>query len=59
MVLRTPVYLDHHATTPLDPRVMPLEAEAVAQAAMKSGVARVKREDGWVANHTERLLART
>ena len=27
MALRTPVYLDHHATTPLDPRVLELLQE--------------------------------
>jgi len=47
---------DYIITDPLNPQVMPVEAEAVAKAAMKSGVARVKVADGEVAEHTRSLI---
>ncbi|MGQ9723231.1 MAG: NAD(P)-dependent malic enzyme [Candidatus Jordarchaeum sp.] len=43
-------------TSPLDPRVMPEEAAAVAEAAMKSGVARIKVNPREVAEHTKKLV---
>jgi malate dehydrogenase (oxaloacetate-decarboxylating) len=42
--------------SPLDPRVMPEEAAAVAEAAMKSGVARIKINPREVAEHTRELV---
>ncbi|MEX2750273.1 MAG: NADP-dependent malic enzyme, partial [Candidatus Freyarchaeota archaeon] len=44
-------------TSPLDPRVMPQEAAAVAEAAIKSGVARIKVDPKEVAEHTRKLVA--
>jgi len=43
-------------TNPLDPRVMPIEAAAVAEAAMKSGVARRKVNAKDVAERTRYLI---
>ncbi len=43
-------------TSPLDPRVMPEEAAAVAEAAMRSGVARIKVNPREVAEHTKKLV---
>jgi len=43
-------------TSPLNPRVMPEEAAAVAEAAMKSGVARIKLKPREVAEHTRKLV---
>jgi malate dehydrogenase (oxaloacetate-decarboxylating) len=43
-------------TSPLNPRVMPEEAAAVAEAAMKSGVARIKINPREVAEHTKKLV---
>jgi malate dehydrogenase (oxaloacetate-decarboxylating) len=43
-------------TNPLDPRVMPIEAAAVAEAAMKSGVARRKVSPKDVAERTRYLI---
>jgi len=48
---------DYILTNPLDPRVMPAEAAAVAEAAVKSGVARKKVKPEWVAEHTRELVA--
>ncbi|MFQ6110499.1 MAG: NADP-dependent malic enzyme [Nitrospinota bacterium] len=44
------------ATTPVDPRVMPLEAAAVAKAAMESGVARVERDPEDVKRECEHFI---
>ena len=41
---------------PFDLHIAPAVAEAVAQAAMESGVARQPRDPGWVRRHTEELL---
>jgi malate dehydrogenase (oxaloacetate-decarboxylating) len=43
-------------TDPLNPDAMPIEAEAVAQAAMKSGVARRKINKGETADRTRTLV---
>lgn len=43
-------------TSPLDTRVMPEEAAAVAEAAIKSGVARIKLNSREVAEHTRKLV---
>ncbi|MCX9011427.1 MAG: NADP-dependent malic enzyme [Candidatus Methanoperedens sp.] len=39
-----------------DPRVAPTVASAVAQAAQDSGVARIRVDAGWVAEHTRELV---
>ena len=41
---------------PFDLHIAPAVAEAVARAAMESGVARLPRDPGWVRRHTEELL---
>ncbi len=46
---------DYIITTPVDPRVMPAEAAAVAKAAMDSGVARIKVDPAEVYRRTETL----
>lgn len=45
---------DYIITTPIDERVMPAEAAAVAEAAMKSGVARIKVDPEEVAERTRK-----
>ncbi|MFH1721025.1 MAG: malic enzyme-like NAD(P)-binding protein [Candidatus Altiarchaeota archaeon] len=47
---------DYIITNPLDPRVMPTEAAAVAKAAMDSGVARIKVNPEEVKERTARLV---
>jgi malate dehydrogenase (oxaloacetate-decarboxylating) len=47
---------DNIITNPLDPDVMALEAAAVAQAAVDTGVARISVEPGEVEENTRRLV---
>ncbi len=47
---------DHVMPEAFDLHIAPSVAEAVAQAAMESGVAREPRESGWVRRHTEEML---
>jgi len=47
---------DYIITNPLNPDVMPAEAAAVAEAAMKSGVARLKMKPADIASRTRRLV---
>ncbi len=47
---------DYIITTPIDPEVMPREAEAVARAAIKSNVARKKTKKGEVYKKTKMLV---
>lgn len=46
---------DYIITTPVDERVMPAEAAAVAEAAIKTGVARIKVNPKEVAENTRRM----
>ncbi|MGE5528172.1 MAG: NAD(P)-dependent malic enzyme [Patescibacteria group bacterium] len=48
---------DYIIPKPFDPRVAPNVARAVAKAAMDSGVARMRVEPDWVAEHARRLVA--
>lgn len=47
---------DYIITSPTDPRVMATEAESVAQAAIASGVARVKVHKGYVYYRCKKIL---
>ncbi|MCO6041787.1 hypothetical protein [Thermococcus alcaliphilus] len=46
---------DHIIPTPLHPEVYPKEARAVAEHAIKDGVARRKISGEWVEEHTRKL----